>query len=80
MQWQKEKINIPDGTSTEAQTPIIVSASRSTDIPAFYGEWFIKRWESGYLKWINPFNQQPLYVSFKNTRCVVFGQKIQKLL
>jgi hypothetical protein len=27
----------------EAQTPIIISASRSTDIPAFYSDWFMSR-------------------------------------
>ena len=75
MQWKKEKITIADGTAVDAQAPIIVSASRSTDIPTFYSDWFINRWEAGYLKWINPFNGKPLYVSFKNTRLVVFWTK-----
>ncbi|HET56414.1 MAG TPA: DUF1848 domain-containing protein [Ignavibacteria bacterium] len=75
MQWKKEIINLEDGQSAEAQAPIIVSASRATDIPAFYGDWFINRWQKGYLKWINPFNGKPLYVSFRNTRCVVFWSK-----
>lgn len=75
MQWKKETITLQDDSRVEAQTPIIISASRATDIPAFYGEWFIKRWEDGYLKWTNPFNGQPLYVSFKNARCVVFWSK-----
>lgn len=78
MQWQKNKIQIKDNTEVDAQSPIIVSASRSTDIPAFYGEWFIKRWEAGYIKWTNPFNGKPLYVTFKNTRCVVFWTKNPK--
>lgn len=75
MQWQKEKIKIENNTTVDAQVPIIISASRSTDIPAFYGDWFISRWEAGYIKWTNPFNGQPLYVSFKNTRLVVFWTK-----
>ncbi len=75
MQWKKEKITIADGTEVDAQAPIIISASRSTDIPTFYSDWFINRWEAGYLKWINPFNGKPLYVSFKNTRLVVFWTK-----
>lgn len=75
MQHYKQEITLPDGTSVEAQTPVIVSASRSTDIPAFYSDWFIKRWEAGYLKWTNPFNGKPLYVSFANTRAVVFWTK-----
>ncbi len=75
MQWQKEKIKIDNNTTVDAQAPIIISASRSTDIPTFYSDWFISRWEAGYIKWTNPFNGQPLYVSFKNTRLVVFWTK-----
>lgn len=78
MQWKKEKIITTEGIEVEAQSPIIISASRSTDIPAFYSDWFINRWEAGYLKWINPFNGKPLYVSFKNTRSVVFWTKNPK--
>ncbi|MEA3314307.1 MAG: DUF1848 domain-containing protein [Campylobacterota bacterium] len=78
MQWKKEKITIDDGSEIEAQVPIIISASRSTDIPTFYSDWFIKRWEKGYIKWTNPFNGKPLYVSFKNTRLVVFWTKNPK--
>ena len=75
MQWTKQKITLEDGSETEAQAPVIVSASRATDIPMFYADWFINRWEAGYLKWINPFNGKPLYVSFKNTRVVTFWTK-----
>lgn len=32
---EKIKINTDDGISVEASAPIIVSASRATDIPAF---------------------------------------------
>ncbi|MNJ35213.1 hypothetical protein D3C77_299430 [compost metagenome] len=35
---------------------MIISASRRTDIPAFFGEWFMKRIEEGYFYRINPFN------------------------
>ena len=38
------------------QAPLIVSASRSTDIPAFYADWFFHRLEKGYSAWTNPFN------------------------
>ena len=31
----------------DAQAPIIVSASRSTDIPAFYADWFFDRLKKG---------------------------------
>ena len=75
MQWKKNKILIEDGSTVEAQAPVIISASRATDIPTFYSDWFINRWEAGYLKWINPFNGKPLYVSFTNARLVVFWTK-----
>jgi len=78
MIWKKEKITLSNGLVVEAQTPVIVSASRATDIPAFYSDWFVNRWQKGYIKWINPFNGKPLYVSFKNTRCVVFWTKNPK--
>lgn len=72
-----EKIHITtdNGQTVEAIAPIIISASRSTDIPAFYAKWFINRLKKGYVIWYNPFNQQPMYVSFKRTRVVVFWTK-----
>lgn len=78
MQWKKESIVLQNGLQTDAQAPIIISASRSTDIPTFYGDWFVDRWRAGYIKWTNPFNNQPLYVSFKNARVVVFWTKNPK--
>ena len=74
----KTKILTDDRVEVEAQSPVIISASRSTDIPAFYSEWFKNRWEKGYVKWINPFNQKPLYVSFENTDIVIFWTKNPK--
>lgn len=35
---------------------MIISASRRTDIPAFYANWFLQRIESGYCLVANPFN------------------------
>lgn len=78
MDWAKEKIVIDNKEEVIAQAPIIISASRSTDIPTFYSDWFVNRWEAGYIKWTNPFNGKPLYVSFKNTRLVVFWSKNPK--
>lgn len=63
------------GDKVEAQSPVIISASRSTDIPAFYAKWFINRIKKGHIVWYNPFNQQPLYVSFKNCKVIVFWSK-----
>ncbi len=37
---------------------MIISASYKTDIPAFYGEWFINRLRQGYCKMINPYGRQ----------------------
>ena len=36
---------------------MIISASRRTDIPAFYAEWFMNRIRSGYCSVPNPFNR-----------------------
>jgi hypothetical protein len=36
MNWEKIEIINQDGEKVDAQAPIIISASRSTDIPAFY--------------------------------------------
>lgn len=35
---------------------MIISASRRTDIPAFYSKWFMNRIEEGYFYSVNPFN------------------------
>ncbi len=78
MNWGKSEIMTDQGELVIAQTPIIVSASRSTDIPTFYADWFVKRWKAGYVKWKNPFNGTPLYVSFSETRAVVFWTKNPK--
>ena len=69
--WKHTEINI-DGRLVKAQAPIIVSASRSTDIPAFYANWFFKRFEIGYSAWTNPFNGVKSYVSYDKTRFIVF--------
>lgn len=37
---------------------MIISASRRTDIPAFYSEWFMKRVRAGYFYRVNPFNSK----------------------
>ena len=37
---------------------MIISASYRTDIPTFYGEWFINRLRAGYCKVVNPYNRR----------------------
>jgi DNA repair photolyase len=78
MNWDKIKINNKEGEVVDAQVPIIISASRSTDIPAFYSDWLIQRIKEGYVKWKNPFNGVPLYVSFSKARLFVFWSKNPK--
>ncbi len=76
-----EMLTLPDGRSVKATYPVVVSASRATDIPAFFADWFSKRLEAGYCAWINPFNaNQKLYVSFAKTRAFVFWSKNPKPL
>ena len=40
---------------------MIISASRRTDIPAFYSRWFINRVREGYCYVPNPFNPKNIY-------------------
>lgn len=58
-----------------AIAPEIITASRATDIPAFYTNWFFNRLEQGFTKWYNPFNGKPQYVSFSNLMAIVFWSK-----
>lgn len=74
------QIKNESGEPVTAQAPIIISASRATDIPAFYADWFFYRLEKGYVKWHNPFNGMDHYISFHNTRFVVFWTKNPKPL
>lgn len=42
---------------------MIISASYKTDIPAFYGSWFMQRLRAGYCKMVNPYGQQVYTIS-----------------
>ena len=44
----KIHIKTDSGEIVEALAPVIISASRSTDIPAFYAKWFFNRLVKGY--------------------------------
>ena len=74
-QWQKIQIQRDNGMMAEAQAPIIISASRSTDIPAFYADWFFHRLKVGYSAWTNPFNGVKSFVSYEKCRFIVFWSK-----
>lgn len=75
--YKHEKVSIirETGEKVDAVAPIVVSASRSTDILAFHLDWFFNRLKKGYCSWVNPFNQKASYVSFKNTRVIVLWSK-----
>ena len=80
-QWDKEEIVTQDGSKVEAIAPVILSASRATDVPAFYADWFWNRIRAGYFKWINPFNaNQVQTISTSKARVVVFWSKNPKPL
>jgi hypothetical protein len=44
---------------------MIISASYKTDIPTFYGEWFMNRLRAGYCKMVNPYSQQVYHVDLR---------------
>lgn len=75
MKHQTVFIRDDKGAEVSAQEPLIISASRATDIPAFYADWFFRRLEKGYVRWRNPFSGHNSYVSFGNARFVVFWSK-----
>lgn len=55
--------------------PLVISASRRTDIPAFYADWFMSRIEVGFCEYINPFNQKPVRVDLSKVKFIVFWTK-----
>lgn len=57
---------------------MIISASRRTDIPAYYGEWFLNRLKEQYVLVRNPFNPSQvsrIYLREKEIDCIVFWTK-----
>ena len=57
---------------------MIISASRRTDIPAFYGDWFLNRIREEFVLVRNPFNSQQVSrvsLSPDNVDCIVFWTK-----
>jgi hypothetical protein len=55
----------------------IISASYKTDIPAFYGQWFMNRIDAGYCKMMNYYSKASKYVSLepKDVDGIVFWTK-----
>jgi hypothetical protein len=56
-------------------TPVIISASRATDIPAYYSKWLINRLHEGYCVYQHPYNKIAQKVSFEKARVFVFWTK-----
>lgn len=79
MKWSETTVCTDDGPM-KAVAPTIISASRSTDIPAFYADWFMNRLKAGYAKWVNPFNRRSQYISFEKAKVIVFWTKNPKPL
>ncbi len=60
---------------------MIISASRRTDIPAFYSEWFMNRLKDGYVLARNPMNHaqvSKIELSPETVDCIVFWTKDAK--
>lgn len=75
MQWPKTTVQTPQGLKP-AIAPLVISASRTTDIPAFHAKWFMNRLRAGYCLWENAFNaRQQQYVSFEKCQVFVFWSK-----
>jgi hypothetical protein len=45
--------------------PQVISASRRTDIPAFYADWFVTWWKAGYVQVQKPYTKKSTRVSPK---------------
>jgi hypothetical protein len=57
---------------------MILSASRRTDIPAYFSEWFINRLKDGFFMTRNPMNYSQIKridVSPETVDCIVFWSK-----
>lgn len=55
----------------------IISASRRTDIPAYYSDWFMRRVEAGFVRWRNPFGGREVETSLRpeDVAAIVFWSK-----
>src|ERR1700753_3188764 len=56
---------------------MIISASYKTDIPTFYGEWFMNRLRAGSCKMVNPYNRRisDVDLTLDNVDGIVFWTK-----
>lgn len=71
----RETLTLPDGSTVPASAPLIISASRATDIPSFYMPWMMNRIADGFAARINPYSGKPHFVSFSRCKGIVFWSK-----
>jgi hypothetical protein len=48
----------------------IISASRTTDIPAFYADWFMQRIRAGFCHWLHPYSGKIYRLSLDPDNCL----------
>ena len=55
----------------------IISVSRRTDVPAFYGDWFMNRLHEGFAEYVNPYSGSKHVISLspEHVVCFVFWSK-----
>lgn len=51
---------------------VVVSASRRTDVSAYYTDWFRKRLELGYTVYPNPYSQKPVFIDLSPSAVKAF--------
>jgi DNA repair photolyase len=74
--WKEVQLTTDNGELKTAIAPLIISASRSTDIPAFHSHWLFNRLNRGYVCWNNPFNRtKKQYISFQEACLFIFWTK-----
>lgn len=72
---ERAQSGMPCGRAVAVRQPVVVSASRRCDIPAFYADWFFARLRAGCSACRNPFNGRWSCVSYAATRFIVFWSK-----
>lgn len=73
--WPSATITTKNGQVVQGIAPLIISASRATDIPALFAPWFFEQLARGYIAWVNPFNRTTTYIALHRVRLVVFWSK-----
>ena len=71
--WPKASITIDTGEKKDVPAPILISATRRSDIPACYADQFMNSLRRGQIRYNLHGNWN--YTSFANTRFIVFWTK-----